>query len=174
MLHLQFPQILISPLSRFRRYTFFVHVFMYVLYVCMYVRYAIWYKLCQNPVSYVLKSYKSFWFFLMGISFLKRWSLFKKKKKKIGGVEVLMQEPWKWSWAVWYIDCIKSTSFLEVLDSVLSHMQRPGPCAFIQLHNFDEKGNLWGGLYLIDLGPLVVVFWSVLKAHRKDTISLFG
>ena len=88
----------------------------------------------------------------------------------IGGVEVLMQEPWKWSWAVWYIDCIKSTSFLEVLDAVLSHMQRPGPCPFIQLHNFDERGNLWCGLYLIDLGPYGCGFLVHIVGAQKVTL----
>ena len=85
----------------------------------------------------------------------------------IGGVELLTQETWKWSWAVWYIDCIKSTSFLEVLDTVLSHMQRPGPCPFIQLHNFDAKGSFWCGLHLIDLGPYGCGFLVHIVAHRK-------
>ena len=46
-------------------------------------------------------------------------------------------------------------------------MQRPGPCPFIQLHNFDAKGSLWCGLHLIDLGPYGCGFLVHIVAHRK-------
>lgn len=170
--HLQFPPPLISQLSRFKRSFFFFNV--YTLYVCI--------CMCdmQYDTSCVRKLIRTqlamCWNFISSIDFslwvfiLKCDLLFFSFLVGEGGltVEMLMQRKMKWilSCLLYWFYKIKIHFFPRGLDTVLSHMLRPGPCTFMQLLSFDEKGNLWVCVFNCSRTIWLWFFGHIVEAQK--------